>query len=700
MSSRNRGMEEAGLRLVYRQLDNDLNENALFLLDRLQAIKPDDASLTHLRSLCCLRLGRFALASEYSRGLGIRGEHLGCSYIFAQSCLHRENYPEGISALEQAQRLCGGSDIIGKAALLVTILSLITRLIGQASSSERFIPDLPSVNRLLGKLHHANGDLQSAARCFVSALELDPFMWDAFTDLCESGIPLHVSNVFKFKSNTREDANSWTQDRDSDTNTTILENLSQQSARAAGSKVAPSVGPPLPTKRKQPSGLDFAAPETEGLGANASRKESVGSRVPVMPQRRSARLNQDIASTLTDRSNVEPNIKANTLKRQEKQRAIIHPASQRSLAVERRPNTTRSSSASAGRDGKPKNERTANQAAETGHSLDPRSNVILYKDHNKLEPLLQLFSKLGTAYYHLQQFKPQLCFDTLASLPADQQATPWVLSKTARSQYEMQAYRDARSTFRALRRIAPSWTEDLEVYSTVLWHLHDEVMLAFHAHELADSFYLSSQTWCAMGSSFSLQKAHADAIKCFKRATQLQPQLAHSYSLLGHEHLDAEHWSRPGTGKARKARGRPEELHDGRKDQPNKWGLIDSYREGKDPNSSSTCLVYLERAAKLELPKKLLALTKLQSAKLRLRLGLPVEALRDLHSAEQIASDEAEVHFLLGKAYLMSGKTNRSNALKSFTTAQSLNPRNEAIKEAMLSLEDDADYGKHDLPLS
>lgn len=41
-------MQQAALRLVYRQLDNDLNENALFLLDRLQAIEPDNPSLTHL----------------------------------------------------------------------------------------------------------------------------------------------------------------------------------------------------------------------------------------------------------------------------------------------------------------------------------------------------------------------------------------------------------------------------------------------------------------------------------------------------------------------------------------------------------------------------------------------------------------------------------------------------------------------------
>ncbi|KAK7429734.1 translation initiation factor eIF-2B epsilon subunit, GEF [Neonectria magnoliae] len=123
-------MEETGLRVAYRQLDNDLNENALFLLNRLHALEPDNASWMHLRSLCCLRLGRFAAACDYSREKGISGDQ---------------------------------------------------------SVPKRFIPDAASVHRLLGKLHKANGDLKSAVSCFVAALEIDPFTWDIFADLCDCG---------------------------------------------------------------------------------------------------------------------------------------------------------------------------------------------------------------------------------------------------------------------------------------------------------------------------------------------------------------------------------------------------------------------------------------------------------------------------------------------------------------------------------
>lgn len=163
-------------------------------------------------------------------------------------------------------------------------------------------------------------------------------------------------------------------------------------------------------------------------------------------------------------------------------------------------------------------------------------------DQEKLQALLTLMSKLGHAYYYLSQFQPKACLEALSGLPTEQQATAWVLSKVGRAQYEMMAYKDAKTTFQILRRVAPSWLDDVEVYSTVLWHLKDDVELAFLGHELTDSHYLEPQTWCAMGNSFSLQRCHQEAIKCFRRAGQLEPQLAYSYSLLGHEHFEAEEY--------------------------------------------------------------------------------------------------------------------------------------------------------------
>ncbi|KAF9778819.1 hypothetical protein IL306_002876, partial [Fusarium sp. DS 682] len=446
------------------------------------------------------------------------------------------------------------------------------------SRSERFIPDPSSISRLLGRLYRANGDLRSAASCFVSALEVDPFMWDVFTDLCDCGqffrdsvrlfflsffcsfivltcgsigIPLNAANVFKFKPTpipkehhshppalANEDASFSKRD---DPNEIDTEDRAYRSARGATSKFLPNTNLTLSTKRKQPSGLDVFAPDMEGFHAPASRKENPGSNGSVMTQRRSARLNQTTSATLTDRRTTEPNAKQDAFKRPEKQSTVVHPTTRRLATLKRRMNAPRSSDTVAGQDTKIKNDRLTSNMAEPKHSTE-FPNEAISRDQDKLQPLVQLFASFGTAYYHLRRFQPQICLDTLASLPAEQQATAWVISKIARSQYELQSYKEAKATFQVLRKVAPSWVEELEIYSTVLWHLNDDVELAFHAHELTDSHFLAPQTWCAVGNSFSLQKAHPDAIKCFKRATQLQPQLAHSYSLLGHECIDAEQY--------------------------------------------------------------------------------------------------------------------------------------------------------------
>ncbi|RTE69950.1 hypothetical protein BHE90_015666 [Fusarium euwallaceae] len=602
--------------------------------------------------------------------------------------MHQENYSEGITALEQARRIWDGSGIRS-----------------EPSTSERFIPDSSSISRLLGRLYRANGDLRRAASCFVSALEANPFMWDVFTELCDCGIPMNVGNVFKFKPTliskehhhhppalADEDTSFSTRDDPGEIDT---EDRPYRSARGAASKALPSTNLPL-SKRKQPSGLDIFAPDMEGLHVQTSRKENSGSIGSVMTQRRSARLNQATSATLTDRRITEPNAKKDAFKRLEKQRMIAHPTTQRSATLKRRTNATRSSDSVAGKDAKTKTDRATSQVAATDHSPE-FPYVATPREQDKLQPLVQLFARLGTAYYHLRRFQPQLCLDTLASLPAEQQATPWVISKIARSQYELQRYKVAKATFQVLRRVAPSWVEDLEVYSTVLWHLNDDVALAFHAHELADSHFLSPQTWCAIGNSFSLQKAHADAIKCFKRATQLQPQLAHAYSLLGHEYLDAEQYDEASTEFRRALQvdtrhyialvglGRVQE-------RLGKFEVaMKNYMSAERINPTNGVLLthIARRAVKLDLPDKLLAYAKLQSARLLLRLGSPIEALQDLHSAEQIAPDEPDVHFMLGKAHLL--ENNKGRALKCFTIALSLNPRNETIKEAISSLEDSND---------
>lgn len=84
----------------------------------------------------------------------------------------------------------------------------------------------------------------------------------------------------------------------------------------------------------------------------------------------------------------------------------------------------------------------------------------------------------------------------------------------------------------------------MEVFSTVLWHQRKEVELSFLAHELIDLDRLAPEAWCALGNCFSLQREHDQALKCFKKATQIDPKLAYAFTLQGHEQISNEEYDK------------------------------------------------------------------------------------------------------------------------------------------------------------
>jgi anaphase-promoting complex subunit 3 len=71
---------------------------------------------------------------------------------------------------------------------LIKALRLANRTIDKHSETRRqHYPDAAAVICLQGKLWQANKDLRKAVECYVESLKLNPFMWDAFTALCEAG---------------------------------------------------------------------------------------------------------------------------------------------------------------------------------------------------------------------------------------------------------------------------------------------------------------------------------------------------------------------------------------------------------------------------------------------------------------------------------------------------------------------------------
>lgn len=98
----------------------------------------------------------------------------------------------------------------------------------------------------------------------------------------------------------------------------------------------------------------------------------------------------------------------------------------------------------------------------------------------------------------------------------------------------------AERAFQAVRTLEPYRLWDMEVYSTLLWHLQRSVQLSFLAQELLAIDPRSPQAWIAIGNTFSLQKERAQALTCFRRAQQLDPTCAYAFTLAGHELIDED----------------------------------------------------------------------------------------------------------------------------------------------------------------
>ena len=89
-------VQEHFRQVVWYSLDNNLLSNALFVAERLLALNDRDSNSRHLLGICLLRAGRPSSAYNVTSG----SRHLGCSYVFAQSCKELAKYREGILALE------------------------------------------------------------------------------------------------------------------------------------------------------------------------------------------------------------------------------------------------------------------------------------------------------------------------------------------------------------------------------------------------------------------------------------------------------------------------------------------------------------------------------------------------------------------------------------------------------------------------
>ncbi|KAK3634620.1 anaphase-promoting complex subunit cdc27 [Elasticomyces elasticus] len=337
-------------------------------------------------------------------------------------------------------------------------------------------------------------------------------------------------------------------------------------------------------------------------------------------------------------------------------------------------------------------------------------------EQQAMTALLDNFRHLAVGSYATARFDLPKAIQTFRSLPSAQRETPWVLAQLGKAYYEAADYKSAQECFARLLKMQPTRIQDMEIYSTVLWHLKLDSNLAFLCHVLRDVDYHAPETWCAVGNAFSLAREHDQAITAFKRATQLDDRFAYAWTLMGHEYIANEEFDAAltafrrsvavdrrcyggwyGLGKSYERMGKLEEAEQ-------------HYRIAANINPSNATLlvcigVVLERlknkkaalanySKALEIaPKSALARFKKARVLMHMReFGL---ALGELEVLRDQAGEEANVWFLLGKCY--KGLGEKSEALRALTTALNLDVKAAPyIKDAMEALDEEEDGSEED----
>ncbi|CEQ43033.1 SPOSA6832_04921 [Sporobolomyces salmonicolor] len=320
-------------------------------------------------------------------------------------------------------------------------------------------------------------------------------------------------------------------------------------------------------------------------------------------------------------------------------------------------------------------------------SLDPARQEA----EDYVSGVLRCFARAEVARAKYEGAK---CLEALAGLPVEQQRTARCLIGVAKAHFEMLNYDKAEKAFQQARLVAPHLLDAMELYSTALWHLRAPTALSFLAQELMLISPAHPSSWIAAGNVFSHVEDHAGALKCFKRAAQVDEGCVYAYTLSGHECIMLEEWERA-LGFFREA-VRRDPLH------YNAWfGFGNVYmKTGKytlaeyhfrraleiNPTNATLACCVGSVLEKLRRPKEALEvyeracvlapespLARFNRVRMLLALQRYQTAESDLITLKQQAPSEPNVHYLLGKLYKLLGR--RPEMLNHFALAQDLEPR-------------------------
>ncbi|KAJ1663574.1 anaphase-promoting complex subunit cdc27 [Coemansia sp. RSA 1646] len=184
-------------------------------------------------------------------------------------------------------------------------------------------------------------------------------------------------------------------------------------------------------------------------------------------------------------------------------------------------------------------------------------------DSTAISHLGELVKLGGTVCLNMLSFHAPEALVAFSRLPIEQQNSAWGLCMLGRICFEAGRYPEAAQAFSVGHRLAPFRVRDMDMYSTLLWHMKREESLAQLAHTMVSvGRTWSPEAWIAVANCFSLDGDHTSALKSLARSIQLHKSsqggiavaprsdsggvsgLAYAHTLVGHENVASGEFDR------------------------------------------------------------------------------------------------------------------------------------------------------------
>ncbi|CAA0382624.1 unnamed protein product [Arabidopsis thaliana] len=531
-------MENLLANCVQKNLNHFMFTNAIFLCERLLAQFPSEVNL-QLLARCYL-----SNSQAYSAYYILKGSKTPQSrYLFAFSCFKLDLLGEAEAALlpceDYAEEVPGGA----------------------------------AGHYLLGLIYRYSGRKNCSIQQFRMALSFDPLCWEAYGELCSLGAAEEASTVFGNVASQRlqktcvEQRISFSEgatiDQITDSDKSLKDTGLSQTEHIPGEnqqdlKIMQQPGdiPPNTDRQLSTNGWDLNTPSPVLLQVmdappplllkNMRRPAVEGSLMSVHGVR--VRRRNFFSEELSAEAQEESGRRRSARIAARKKNPMSQSFGKDSHWLHLSPSESNYAPSLSSMIGKcriqsSKEATTSGQSvSDTGSSVDDEeksnpseSSPDRFSLISGISEVLSILKILGDGHRHLHMYKCQEALLAYQKLSQKQYNTHWVLMQVGKAYFELQDYFNADSSFTLAHQKYPYALEGMDTYSTVLYHLKEEMRLGYLAQELISVDRLSPESWCAVGNCYSLRKDHDTALKMFQRAIQLNERFTYAHTLCGHE---------------------------------------------------------------------------------------------------------------------------------------------------------------------